>query len=212
MEPYRRRRESPLTRLFLAHHVQQRRADDRADDFHGARTVPPRAGAGGCHDGTQTGRCFCGASDGAQPSYTEAATLLGHGLAEAGIGLVYGGGGVGVMGSLRFGAVSPGEVIGVIPHALMEREYGRRDLTDLRLVSSMHDRTALMHQLSDAFVVLPGGLGTFEEFFEIPPGRSSDSTRNRLSWWMSRDSSLRWWRCSITHSHQDLSPPTTATW
>jgi uncharacterized protein (TIGR00730 family) len=111
---------------------------------------------------------FCGASPGGRPAYLEAATALGRELARRGIGLVYGAGGRGVMGALADGALAAGgHVTGVIPRALVDRELGRHDLGDLRVVGSMHERKALMHELSDGFVTLPGGLGTFEELFEI---------------------------------------------
>lgn len=110
---------------------------------------------------------FCGASSGASPLYVEAAGLLGAALARSGVGLVYGAGGVGVMGALSDAAIAAGgEVIGVIPESLMAREFGRTDLKDLRVVGSMHERKQLMHDLSDGFIALPGGLGTLEELFE----------------------------------------------
>lgn len=110
---------------------------------------------------------FCGASAGASPEYVAQARRLGGELGRRGLGLVYGAGGVGVMGAVSDGALAAGgEVIGVIPQALMEREYGRRDLADLRVVDTMHERKAMMHELADAFLVLPGGLGTLEEMFE----------------------------------------------
>ena len=110
---------------------------------------------------------FCGASAGASPSYVRAAQELGTALAETGVGLVYGAGGVGVMGALSDAALAAGgEVIGVIPESLMAREFGRTDLKDLRIVGSMHERKQLMHDLSGGFIALPGGLGTLEELFE----------------------------------------------
>jgi uncharacterized protein (TIGR00730 family) len=110
---------------------------------------------------------FCGASAGASAAYVEQAHALGAELGRRGLGLVYGAGGVGVMGAVSDGALSTGgEVIGVIPQALMDREYGRLDLSDLRVVATMHERKAIMHELADAFIVLPGGLGTLEEMFE----------------------------------------------
>jgi uncharacterized protein (TIGR00730 family) len=110
---------------------------------------------------------FCGASAGSRPELLNEAGRLGESLARAGFGLVYGAGGVGMMGALSDGALrAGGHVTGVIPQALMDREFGRTDLTDLRVVASMHERKALMYELSAAFVTLPGGLGTFEEFFE----------------------------------------------
>jgi uncharacterized protein (TIGR00730 family) len=111
---------------------------------------------------------FCGASPGVKPEFVAAAEELGTALVAAGFGLVYGAGGVGVMGALSDAALTAGgDVVGVIPQALVDREYGRTDLGDLRVVADMHERKALMHALSAAFVVLPGGLGTFEEFFEV---------------------------------------------
>jgi uncharacterized protein (TIGR00730 family) len=111
---------------------------------------------------------FCGASPGTSGKYVEVAHELGTALATRRLGLVFGAGGVGVMGAISDAVLAAGgEAVGVIPQSLMDREYGRTDLSDLRIVSSMHERKALMHELSAAFVVLPGGLGTFEEFFEV---------------------------------------------
>ena len=111
---------------------------------------------------------FCGSNSGSDPAYTEAARSLGRLLARDGIGLVYGGGSVGLMGEVADAVLqSGGEVTGVIPHALWAREVGHRGLTDLRIVETMHERKALMADLSDAFIALPGGLGTLEEIFEI---------------------------------------------
>jgi uncharacterized protein (TIGR00730 family) len=110
----------------------------------------------------------CGGSAGDDSQYRNIATDLGQQLARADIGLVYGAGGGGIMGAVSQGALAAGgEVIGVIPETLIDRELGSHQLPDLRIVSTMHERKALMHELSDAFVVLPGGLGTLEEFFEI---------------------------------------------
>jgi len=110
---------------------------------------------------------FGGSAAGAAPSYTRVAHELGAALARAGLGLVYGGGGVGVMGAVSDGALAAGgEVIGVIPGWMVQREYGRTDLADLRIVGSMHERKQLMHDLSAGFIALPGGLGTLEELFE----------------------------------------------
>ena len=93
---------------------------------------------------------------------------VGRGLAERGIGLVYGGGGYGMMGALADGALNAGgEVIGVIPRSMVEREWGREDLTELHVVETMHERKALMAELSDAFLALPGGIGTLEEIIEM---------------------------------------------
>lgn len=111
---------------------------------------------------------FCGSSPGARPAYAEAAEELAGLLAGEGIGLVYGGGGVGLMGRLADAMLAGGgEAIGVIPRALVAREIGHTGLSELRVVGSMHERKALMAELSDAFVALPGGLGTLEELFEV---------------------------------------------
>jgi uncharacterized protein (TIGR00730 family) len=110
---------------------------------------------------------FCGSSPGARPGYVEAARRLGHTLASKGIGLVYGGAKVGTMGQLASAALEAGgEVIGVIPEQLVEKEVAFTGLADLQIVGSMHERKARMEELSDGFIALPGGLGTFEEFFE----------------------------------------------
>lgn len=111
---------------------------------------------------------FCGASAGARPEYALVAATLGRELATRGIRIVYGGGNVGLMGILADAALAAGgEVIGVIPHALVAREVAHFGVTELKVVDSMHERKALMADLSDAFVALPGGIGTFEEFFEV---------------------------------------------
>jgi len=111
---------------------------------------------------------FCGANPGARPAYSEATGELARLLVGDGIGVVYGGGGVGLMGTLADAVLAQGgEAIGVIPQALVDKETGHRGLDDLRVVGSMHERKALMAELSDAFVALPGGLGTLEELFEV---------------------------------------------
>jgi uncharacterized protein (TIGR00730 family) len=111
---------------------------------------------------------FCGSSPGARPEYREAAQQMGRLLAERKIGLVYGGGNVGLMGAVADAAIAAGgEVIGVIPGHLEARELAHHGLTELRVVSSMHERKALMAELSDAFIALPGGLGTLDELFEM---------------------------------------------
>lgn len=110
---------------------------------------------------------FCGSSLGNQSAYTETAVTLGGLLARRGIGLVYGGGNVGLMGVIADAALSGGgEVIGVIPRSLADREIAHTGITDLRIVDSMHSRKAMMADLADAFIAMPGGVGTFEEFFE----------------------------------------------
>lgn len=111
---------------------------------------------------------FCGSSMGARPVYAEAARGLGRAIAERGLGLVYGGAHVGLMGVVADAAMQAGgEVIGVIPEALVRKEIAHTGVQDLRIVASMHERKALMAELSDGFIALPGGIGTFEEFFEI---------------------------------------------
>lgn len=112
---------------------------------------------------------FCGSNVGTRRAYREAARDLGQELVRRGLGLVYGGGGVGLMGTISDAALAAGgEVIGVIPRALMEREgVVSNGVSDLRVVASMHERKGLMAELSDAFIALPGGLGTLEELFEV---------------------------------------------
>ena len=111
---------------------------------------------------------FCGSKAGARPEYADAARALAATLVAAGIDLVYGGGRVGLMGVVADAVLEAGgEVIGVIPDHMSDREIAHYGLTDLRVVGSMHERKALMYQLSDGFVALPGGLGTLEELFEI---------------------------------------------
>ena len=111
---------------------------------------------------------FCGASCGVRPAYAEAARALGAALARNKLELVYGGGGVGLMGVLADSALaSGGAVTGVIPKALATKELLHAGLSSLRVVGSMHERKAVMSDLSDAFLALPGGLGTLEEFCEV---------------------------------------------
>lgn len=111
---------------------------------------------------------FCGSSFGSKPIYLEMATRLGKALADQGIGLVYGGAAVGLMGAVADAALANGgEVIGVIPRSLQEKEIAHKGLTDLRVVGSMHERKALMAELSDGFIAMPGGIGTLEELFEV---------------------------------------------
>jgi uncharacterized protein (TIGR00730 family) len=110
---------------------------------------------------------FCGSSPGRRPAYAAAARLLGSTLAARGIGMVYGGGNVGLMGLVADAALDAGgEVIGVIPRALVDRELAHRRLSSLRVVETMHERKQLMHDLSDGFIALPGGFGTLDELFE----------------------------------------------
>ncbi|MBY0506764.1 MAG: TIGR00730 family Rossman fold protein [Bryobacteraceae bacterium] len=111
---------------------------------------------------------FCGSSTGARPSYREAALTLGSELARRGIGLVYGGGKNGLMGVLAEACLAGGgEVIGVMPEALVNQERAHGGLTELIITGSMHERKARMAGLADAFIALPGGLGTFEELLEV---------------------------------------------
>ena len=111
---------------------------------------------------------FCGSSAGSQSEYRACAEQLGAELTSRKIGLVYGGGNVGLMGAIADSVVEAGgEAIGVIPEHLMTREIGHKRLTKLHIVHSMHERKALMADLSDAFIALPGGFGTLEEFFEV---------------------------------------------
>jgi uncharacterized protein (TIGR00730 family) len=111
---------------------------------------------------------FCGSNGGADPAYLDAAGAVGRGLADRGLRLVYGGGKVGMMGAVADAALAAGgDVVGVIPQQIFDLEIGHRGLDDLRVVGSMHERKALMADLSDAFIALPGGIGTFEELFEV---------------------------------------------
>ena len=116
---------------------------------------------------------FCASSPGVDPGLPRHAYEVGRDLAERGIGLVYGGGGFGLMRDVSQGALDAGgEVIGVIPRSMIEREWGRDDLTELHVVDTMHERKALMADLADAFLCLPGGLGTLEEIIEVWSWRS----------------------------------------
>ena len=111
---------------------------------------------------------FCGSSVGNEAEYRDSAHDLGRVIAESGRSLVYGGGNIGLMGVVADSVLSSGgEVIGVIPQNLVDLEVAHRGLTELRVVDSMHQRKQMMSDLSDAFVILPGGLGTLEEFFEV---------------------------------------------
>lgn len=111
---------------------------------------------------------FCGSNTGARPAYERAALALGKLLASSGIALVYGGGRVGLMGVLADSVLAAkGQAIGVMPRALVEKEIAHSGLTKLHVVGSMHERKALMADLADAFVLLPGGFGSWEEFCEV---------------------------------------------
>jgi uncharacterized protein (TIGR00730 family) len=111
---------------------------------------------------------FCGSSSGVRTEYAEAARDLAHLLVKKGIRLVYGGGNIGLMGIIADEVMkSGGEVVGIIPDSLDKKEVGHRGLTKLHVVTSMHERKAMMAEMADGFIAMPGGIGTFEEFFEI---------------------------------------------
>ncbi|RKP57861.1 TIGR00730 family Rossman fold protein [Pararobbsia silviterrae] len=111
---------------------------------------------------------YCGSSSGADPVYADAARAFGRALAESGITLVYGGGKVGLMGTVADAAMQHGgKAIGVIPELLLAKEVGHTGLTELHVVKDMHERKKMMADLSDGFVALPGGVGTYEELFEV---------------------------------------------
>lgn len=111
---------------------------------------------------------FCGSSNGQTKIYTEQAKQVGHYLAQNSIGLVYGGGRVGVMGAVANAVLElGGDVIGVIPKSLVTAEVAHHEVTKLHIVEGMHERKKMMYDFSDAFMVLPGGMGTLDEMFEI---------------------------------------------
>lgn len=111
---------------------------------------------------------FCGSSFGSNPAYEQAARQMGSAIASAGLALVYGGAKVGLMGAVADAALEKGgTVIGVLPKSLQEKELAHMGLSELHVVSSMHERKALMAERSDAFVAMPGGAGTMEELFEV---------------------------------------------
>jgi hypothetical protein len=111
---------------------------------------------------------YCGSADGNDPAFLAEARALGAGIAAAGLGLVYGGAGVGLMGAVADAAIAGGaEVIGVLPDVLAGKEIAHAGLTRLELVSTMHERKARMAELADAFLILPGGYGTLEELLEV---------------------------------------------
>lgn len=111
---------------------------------------------------------YCGSRDGLRPAYAEAARAVGSWIGAHGGQLVYGGGNHGLMGVVADATLAAGgRVVGVIPTALVEREWAKRDCTELHIVGSMHERKLLMAQRADAFLALPGGIGTFEELFEV---------------------------------------------
>ena len=111
---------------------------------------------------------FCASANGARPEYAAAADELGRTLAERGIGLIYGGGKTGLMGAVADGALAAGgHVVGVIPHVLVDLEVAHDGVSELHVTDTMHTRKALMAEKADAFIILPGGYGTFEEMFEV---------------------------------------------
>jgi uncharacterized protein (TIGR00730 family) len=111
---------------------------------------------------------YCGSSPGRDPLYRQAAAALGAELVERGLGLVYGGAGIGVMGAIADAVLARGgQATGVIPESLAVKEVAHEGLTEQYVVASMHDRKALMAELSDGFIALPGGWGTIEEIFEV---------------------------------------------
>ncbi len=134
---------------------------DAMSDTTAAHATPARASS------LRAVAVFCGSLPGHDPVFRASAIALGALLAHRGITLVYGGGRVGLMGAVADGALDAGgQVIGVIPRALVDRELAHRGLSDIRVTSSMHDRKATMANLSDAFIALPGGAGTLDELFE----------------------------------------------
>lgn len=111
---------------------------------------------------------FCGSNKGVRPAYIVAAQSLAQSLVNRNIGLVYGGGNIGLMGVIADEMLAQGgEVVGVIPHSLVQREVAHQHLTKQHIVNTMHERKALMAELSDGFIAMPGGMGTFDEFCEI---------------------------------------------
>ena len=111
---------------------------------------------------------FCAAGEGARPQYRMVAAELGRALATQGLGLIYGGARVGLMGAVADAALAAGgHVVGVIPHVLVDKEIAHQGVTELHVTETMHTRKALMAERADAFLILPGGYGTFEEMFEV---------------------------------------------
>jgi hypothetical protein len=111
---------------------------------------------------------FCAAAEGARPEYRAAAQELGRALAGGGLGLIYGGAKIGLMGAVADATLAAGgTVVGVIPHVLIDKEIAHDGLTELHVVDTMHTRKRLMGEKADAFLILPGGFGTFEELFEV---------------------------------------------
>jgi hypothetical protein len=134
------------------------------------RSTAPKGGDGArqAHAGPARSICvYCGSGAGENPAYAAAARTLGRALADAGIRLIYGGGGLGLMGELaRATLEAGGKVTGIIPEFLIQREHMLREVTDLFVTKDMHERKKMMYERSDAFVALPGGIGTLEELVE----------------------------------------------
>ena len=125
---------------------------------------------------------FCGSSSGTEEIYTSQATLLGQTLAKRNIELVYGGANVGLMGAVADGVLNAGgKVIGVLPDFLRSKEIAHRQLTELILVETMHERKTKMNDLSDGVIALPGGFGTLDECFEMLTWAQLDFTKNQLA-------------------------------
>jgi uncharacterized protein (TIGR00730 family) len=139
--------------------------------YNHPRAAPTRPGLGetGASMATVKRLCvYCGSAEGRSQAYREAADELGESLAAAGIELVYGGGRIGLMGRVANAVLGGGgRVTGIIPAHLHDQEVGHHGVSDLKVVGSMHERKQLMFEMSDGFAVLPGGLGTLDEFFEI---------------------------------------------
>ncbi len=111
---------------------------------------------------------YCGSRSGERPEFADIARITGHWIGQQGGQLVYGGGNNGLMGVLADATLSSGgRVVGIIPHALVEKEWAKLDCTELHVVENMHERKRLMAERADVFLALPGGIGTFEEFFEV---------------------------------------------
>ena len=111
---------------------------------------------------------FCGSSPGIKPEYRQTAQNLGHALVKRNLGLVYGGASVGMMGTVAKAVFEQGgDIVGIIPKDLAKKNVAFHELSDLRIVNTMHERKAMMSELSDGFIALPGGLGTIEEIFEV---------------------------------------------
>ncbi len=127
-----------------------------------------KSSVAGTEPGPKSVAVFCASADGARPEYRAAAEALGRTLAQRGLGLIYGGAKVGLMGAVADAALAAGgRVVGVIPHVLVDLEVAHQGVTELHVTSTMHTRKALMAEKADAFFILPGGFGTFEEMFEV---------------------------------------------